>query len=101
MSATRMHNPPHPGEVLKEWLADLNMSTSAVARHLGVSRVMLSRILNGHASVTADMDVRLSQALGTSAGFWLRMQTARDLWEASERARQRAPIARLCQPLAA
>ncbi len=96
-----MHDPPHPGEVLRGWLAELGLSVTDAARHLGVSRVMLSRILNGHASVTADMDVRLSQALGTSAGFWLRMQTARDLWEARERARQRAPIARLREPVAA
>jgi len=93
-----MHNPPHPGEVLKEWVGGLNMSTPALARHLGVSRLMLSRLLSGRASITADMDVRLSQALGTSAGFWLRLQMAHDLWKANEQARQREPIVRLRKP---
>jgi addiction module HigA family antidote len=56
---------------------------------------MLSRILHGHAAVTADMDLRLSEAIGTSPGFWLRMQTQRDLWEARQRADTRLPVARL------
>jgi len=90
-----MHDPAHPGEVLTGWLDDLELSVTAFARHLGISRVMLSRILHGHAAVSADMDLRLSEALGTSPGFWLRMQGQRDLWEARQRADERPPVARL------
>jgi len=90
-----MHNPSHPGEVLAGWIDDLGLSVTAFSQHLGISRVMLSRILNGHAAVSADMDLRLSEALGTSPGFWLRMQGQRDLWEAQQRADERLPVARL------
>lgn len=90
-----MHDPAHPGEILAGWITDLNMSVTAFAQHLGISRVMLSRILHGHAAITADMDLRLSEAVGTSPGFWLRMQTQRDLWEARQRAETRRPLERL------
>ena len=90
-----MHDPAPAGEVLAGWLADLKMTATARAAHLGISRVMLSRILHGHAAITADIDLRLHEALGTSPGFWLRMQTQRDLWLASERAKERAPVARI------
>ena len=90
-----MHDPSTPGEILAGWLEDLDMSVTAFAAHVGISRVMLSRILNGHAAVTADMDLRLHEALGTSPGYWLRLQTQRDLWAASQRAKDRAPVVRL------
>ena len=90
-----MHNPAHPGEVLTGWIDDLGLSVTAFSQHLGISRVMLSRILNCHAAISADMDLRLSEALGTSPGFWLRMQGQRDLWEARQRAEERDPVARL------
>lgn len=90
-----MHDPSTPGEILAGWLEDLDMSVTAFAAHVGISRVMLSRILNGHAAVTADMDLRLHEALGTSPGYWLRLQTQRDLWTASQRAKDRAPVARI------
>jgi antitoxin HigA-1 len=90
-----MHNPSPPGEILTGWLEDLGMSVTAMAAHVGISRPMLSRILHGHAAVTADMDLRLHEALGTSPGYWLRLQTQRDLWNASERAKERAPVARI------
>jgi addiction module HigA family antidote len=63
-----MHNPAPPGDLLAGWLDDLDMSVTAFAAHVGISRVMLSRILHGHAAVTADMDLRLHEALGTSPG---------------------------------
>ena len=90
-----MHNPAHPGEVLAGWLEDLDMSVTAFARHIDISRVMLSRILHGHAAVSADMDLRLSEALGTSPGYWLKMQSQRDLWEARQKASDRPPVVRL------
>ena len=73
-----MHNPPHPGMLLKDYLGDTSLAEAA--RRLGVTRATLSRIRNGHASVTADMAVRLGMLLGTSAELWLGMQTAYDLW---------------------
>ena len=90
-----MHNPAHPGELLSGWLADLNTSVTAFAAHIGISRVMLSRVLHGHAGVTADMDLRLSEALGTSPGYWLALQAQRDLWTARENAQHRSAIERL------
>ena len=62
---TRMHNPPHPGEVLREYLGD--MSVTVAATHLHVNRVTLSRVLNGASGISADMAIRLGQAFGTSA----------------------------------
>ncbi|MBH0117055.1 HigA family addiction module antidote protein [Salinibacterium sp. NG253] len=73
-----MHNPPHPGMLLEDYLGDVSLAEAA--RRLGVTRATLSRIRNGHASVTADMAVRLGILLGTSAELWLGMQTAYDLW---------------------
>lgn len=78
-----MHNPPHPGEVLREWLDDVTV-TEAAAR-LGVTRATLSRVLNAQAGVSPDMDLRLSKALGTSPGVWYAMQAAFDMWQARKR----------------
>ncbi len=90
-----MHDPAAPGELLSCWLDELDMSVTAFARHIGISRVMLSKILNGRAAVTADMDLRLSEALGTTQGYWLRLQMQRDLWLAGERAKDRPHIGAL------
>lgn len=90
-----MHDPAHPGEILASWLEDLGMSVTAFAQHIGISRVMLSRILNGHAAVSADMDLRLAEALGTSPGFWLKLQSQRDLWQARQKLGDRPPVERL------
>ena len=80
-----MHNPPHPGKVLREWLADI--SVTEAARRLGVTRVALSRILNGSAGISPDMDLRLSKALNTTPGSWYGMQADYDLWQAKRRFR--------------
>lgn len=77
-----MHNPPHPGEVLREWLD--GVSVTAAAERLGVTRVALSRVLNGAAGISAEMDVRLSKALGTSPGTWYGMQASYDMWQAQK-----------------
>ncbi|MBP7301635.1 MAG: HigA family addiction module antidote protein [Brachymonas sp.] len=82
---SRMHNPAHPGAVLKEWLADVSITQAA--EHLGITRAYLSRILNEHASISADMALRLSVLLGTSADMWLNMQSAYDLWQAAQKPR--------------
>lgn len=76
----RMHNPPHPGEVIREFLGTI--SVSAAAKHLGVGRVTLSRVLNGKAAVSPEMAVRLAAALGTSSPeVWLGLQAQYDLWQ--------------------
>jgi len=93
-----MHNPAHPGELLTGWLDDLDVSVTAFAAHIGISRVMLSRVLHGHAAVSADMDLRLAEALGTSPGYWLALQTQRDLWVASVTAKERKKIKRVAVP---
>jgi addiction module HigA family antidote len=87
-----MHNPAHPGELLTGWLEDMGVSVTAFAAHIGISRVMLSRVVNGHAAVSADMDLRLSEALGTNQGYWLALQNQRDLWTARQSAKNRNRI---------
>ncbi|MDC8011015.1 HigA family addiction module antitoxin [Tahibacter soli] len=77
---SRMHNPPHPGEILAEWLSETTLVDAA--ERLGVTRPALSRVVNGRASVSAEMDIRLSKALGTTPGFWLSMQAQYDIWHA-------------------
>lgn len=81
---SRMHNPAHPGEALREWIPE-GMTVTTAAEQLGVSRVMLSKILNGRAGISADMALRLSAWLGTTPEVWLEIQSARDLWEAEQK----------------
>ena len=80
---TRMYNPPHPGELLKEHLAQI--SVTEAAKKLRVSRQTLSAVLNGRASISAEMALRLSIALGTSPELWLGMQMQYDLWHAERK----------------
>lgn len=80
---SRMHDPAHPGEVLREWLPE-GMTVTQAAKELQVSRVTLSKVLNGKAGVTAGMALRLSSWLGTSPDVWLGMQTQYDLWQAEQ-----------------
>ena len=75
-----MHNPPHPGEVLREYLPE-KLTLIEVADGLGVTRQALSAVLNGRAGVSAEMAVRLSKALGTTADLWLGLQMQYDLWQ--------------------
>ncbi len=89
----RMYNPAHPGEVLREQIG--TMSVTKFAAHLGVSRVTLSRLLNGNAGISASMALKLSEALGTSPELWLNMQTQFDLWNASREKRKKVSRLRL------
>ena len=83
-----MHNPPHPGEVLRELcLEPLGLSVTQVARALGVSRKTLSSILNGRAGISPEMAVRLSIAFSTTAESWLRQQVQYDLARAEAKRR--------------
>jgi addiction module HigA family antidote len=84
----QMFNPPHPGQVLREYLGAVTVT--AAARHLGITRASLSRILNGSVGISADMALRLSEALGTSPELWTGMQSQYDLWHASRKAAQKA-----------
>jgi len=79
-----MHNPAHPGEVLREYLPE-GMSVSEAAQRLGVTRQALSALLNGRSGISAEMSLRLAAALGTSAEMWLEMQVAYDLWRAKKK----------------
>ncbi len=78
----RMHNPAHPGTVLRDYLE--STSVTEAAQRLGVTRAALSRILNGRAAISADMAVRLSILLGTSSTLWAGMQSDYDLWQAEQ-----------------
>jgi addiction module HigA family antidote len=78
-----MHNPPHPGEIIKELcLEPLKLSVTAAADALGVSRKTLSGIINGKAGISPEMAVRLSIAFNTSSESWLNQQSQYDLWQA-------------------
>jgi len=80
-----MHNPPHPGEIIKELcLEPLGISVTAAAKGLGVSRKTLSAILNGRAGISPEMAIRLSIAFDTSAESWLNQQSQHDLWQAEK-----------------
>ena len=80
-----MYNPPHPGELLREYLGPVPVVEAA--RRLRVARSTLSRLLNGRASFTAAMALRLSDAFETEPGVWLDLQQQYDLWHASRRKR--------------
>ena len=85
----RMHNPPHPGEIIKGLcLEPLGLTVTEAAKALGVSRKTLSAILNGRAGISPEMAVRLSIAFDNSAESWLNQQTQYDLWHAEQRRKQ-------------
>ncbi|MDR6397685.1 addiction module HigA family antidote [Herbaspirillum seropedicae] len=86
-----MFNPPHPGEVLREYLGEMTVTEAAM--RLGVSRVTLQRIVNGAAGISPDMAYRLAAAFGTSPELWAGMQLQYDLHAASKL--ERPPIERI------
>lgn len=80
-----MYDPPHPGEIIKEDVLEAEgIKVTEAARQLGVTRVTLSRLLNGKTGISVDMALRLSLWLGTTPELWLRLQDARDLWQARQ-----------------
>jgi addiction module HigA family antidote len=83
----RMHNPPHPGKILRDALGDMDVTSAAKKLH--VSRTTLSRILNSAAGISADMSLRLSAALGTHESLWYQLQMDYDMWQAARRKRPR------------
>lgn len=81
-----MYNPAHPGEILKKlYLPDYNLSVTAFALKLGVSRTTASELVNCKNGVSADMALKLAKAFGTTAEYWLNLQQAYDLWQAKQR----------------
>ena len=82
---SRMFNPPHPGEVLKDGVMVDGVTVTGLAKQLGVTRVALSRVLNAHAGISADMAIKLARVFGGSAESWLYMQANYDLWQAERR----------------
>ncbi|WP_456378145.1 HigA family addiction module antitoxin [Thiolapillus sp.] len=80
-----MHNPPHPGEIIKELCIEpLGLSVTEAAKALGVSRKTLSSIINGNSGISPEMAVRLSIAFNTSSESWLNQQSQYDLWRAEQ-----------------
>lgn len=81
-----MHNPPHPGAIIKELcLVPLGLTVTDAAKALNVSRKTLSGIINGKAGISPEMAVRLSIAFNTSSESWLNQQSQFDLWQAEQR----------------
>ena len=77
-----MHNPAHPGEILRElYFEPLNLTVTEAARKLGVARKTLSQLVNGHAGVSPEMALRLAKAFDTTPESWLNMQKSYDLWQ--------------------
>ena len=92
----QMHNPPHPGEVIRDLCLDpLDLSVTEAAEALGVSRKTLSSILNGHAGISPEMALRLSMAFDTSPESWLNQQVQYDLWHA-RKAKKQLRVKKLC-----
>lgn len=83
----KMHNPPHPGEIIREeCLVPLELTVTRAAQGLGVTRKALSELLNGHSGVSPEMAVRLAKAFGSSPETWLRLQLQYDLAKVESRA---------------
>lgn len=93
-----MHDPPHPGEVLQEdVLAPLGLSVTEAAQRLVISRVVLSRVLNGKAGISPDLAVRLELAGASTAQAWIAMQANYDLWQALQH--EQPPVTPLVSPI--
>ncbi|MDO5679486.1 MAG: HigA family addiction module antitoxin [Pelistega sp.] len=79
----KMYNPPHPGVIVRDYLEGITVTEAA--KHLGITRTALSRILNGKTGISPEMALRLEEAFGaTSAQTWLAMQAEYDLWQAQQ-----------------
>jgi addiction module HigA family antidote len=83
-----MHNPPHPGEVIKrQCLEPLDLTVTEAAEGLGVSRNTMSMLINGRLGISPEMAIRLSKGFGGSPESWLRQQMDYDLWQAQQKAK--------------
>ena len=82
-----MHNPPHPGEILRQdVLPEMGLSVTEAAKQIGVTRAALSRVLNGHAGISIEMALKIEKWLGVEQGgrveMWAGMQLDNDMWQA-------------------
>jgi len=92
-----IHTHPHPGEVLRETVFEpLSLSVTDAAERLAMSRVALSRVLNGKAGISPDLAVRLELAGASTARFWIGLQANYDLWLAQQHKQPR--IRALAEP---
>ena len=81
----RMYNPPHPGEIIREFCVEpLNLTVTGAAESLGITRKTLSTLLNGRAGVSPEMASRLSRVFGRTPEGWLRLQLQFDLWKTEQ-----------------
>lgn len=81
-----MHNPPHPGEIIREFCIDpMHLSVTDAAKALGVTRKTLSSLLNGRSGISPEMALRLSLVFGRSAESWMKLQLQYDLWQAEKK----------------
>jgi addiction module HigA family antidote len=89
-----IHTHPHPGEILKETVFEpLELSMTDAAERLAMSRVALSRVLNGKAGISPDLALRLEKAGASTARFWINLQANYDLWVAMQH--EQPPVRRL------
>lgn len=80
-----MFNPPHPGKILKEiYLTDYQLSVTAFALKLGISRTSASELINTKNGISASMAIKLAKAFKTSAEYWMNLQQSYDLWQAQQ-----------------
>jgi len=97
----KMHNPPHPGEIIREQcLEPLGLTITAAAKGLGVTRKALSELVNGHSGISPEMAIRLSKAFGGSPETWLRLQLQYQLWQAEKRT-ENIKVTRFTEPVSA
>lgn len=86
---SKMHNPPHPGKVLKElYLDGLDLKIIDAAKALNISRQNLSLIINGHVGISPDMALRLGKAFNTEPEMWVNLQKNYDMWHARQKSIQ-------------
>lgn len=90
----KYRKPTHPGEVLsEEFLKPMGISQTKLASHLGWSHAKINEIINGKRGVTAETALAFSDVFGTTAEFWINLQTNYDLWEAQQEHKKRKKIA--------
>jgi addiction module HigA family antidote len=98
---SRIYNPPHPGETLREdILPKLGLTVIQAAAQLGVTRAALSRVLNGHAGISPEMALRLEAWLGVENGgradLWVTQQASYDFWQARSQGTPQVERAHAC-----
>jgi antitoxin HigA-1 len=81
-----LKSPVHPGRIVKGALEDLELSVTDAAAALNVARPTLSNLINGHAGISPEMAVRLAKGIGSTPGFWLRLQMNYELAQVEQRA---------------